>query len=68
MSADYRRRQHDGVKTYGASSFTNSALTPMPFDYVTDEVELGVRYGHSNGFVSLGWYLSEFENNFASLT
>ena len=68
VSADYRRRQHDGEKTYGASSFTNSALAPMPFDYVTDEVELGVRYGYSNGFVSLGWYLSEFENNFASLT
>lgn len=63
--ADYRRHEQDGVKIYGGSSFTNASLLPMPFDYVTDEVDLGVRYGTSRGHVALGWYLSDFENSAA---
>ena len=60
--ADYRRQEKDGLKMYGGSTFTNASILPMPFEYATDEVDIGVRYASSNSFVSLSWYLSEFEN------
>jgi len=68
ISADYRRQERDGSKISGGSSFTQASLLPMPFDYVTDEVDLGVRYGADNSFVALGWYLSDFSNDNAALT
>ena len=68
ISADYRRHDRDGLKIHGGSNFTNAALLPMPFDYVTDEVDLGIRFESDSGFVALGWYLSDFENQNASLT
>jgi len=67
VSADYRRQEQDGLKMYGGSSFTNASILPMPFDYATDEVDFGVRYSGDNSFVSLGWYLSDFENSNAAL-
>ena len=67
ISADYRRQDRDGVKIQGGSNFTNAALLPMPFDYVTDEVDVGVRFEVDNGFIALGWYLSDFENENSSL-
>ena len=39
----------------------------MPFDYATDEVDIGLRYGGDNSFVSLSWYLSDFQNENLSL-
>ena len=63
FSADYRRQDHDGVGILGGSYFTTSSLLPMPFDYVTDEVDLGIRYALEDGFLSLAWYLSDFEND-----
>ena len=63
FSADYRRQEQDGTKIQGGSTFTNSSLLPMPFDYVTDEVDLAVRYGAANSFVALSWYLSDFQND-----
>jgi MtrB/PioB family decaheme-associated outer membrane protein len=68
FSADYRRQDRDGLKITGGSSFVQASLLPMPFDYVTDEVDLGVRYAADNGFVALGWYLSDFEDSNASLS
>jgi MtrB/PioB family decaheme-associated outer membrane protein len=68
FSADYRRQDRDGLKITGGSSFVQASLLPMPFDYVTDEVDFGVRYSADNGFVALGWYLSDFEDSNASLT
>ena len=67
VSADYRRQEQDGLKMYGGSSFTNASILPMPFDYATDEVDFGVRYSGDYSFVSLGWYLSDFENSNAAL-
>ena len=61
--ADYRRQEKDGLKMYGGSTFTNASILPMPFDYATDEVDLGVRYASKTSFVSLSWYLSEFKND-----
>ena len=67
FSADYRRQERDGLKMYGGSTFTNASILPMPFDYTTDEVDLGVRYNGDNSFVSLSWYLSDFQNENLSL-
>ena len=60
--ADYRRQEQDGLKMYGGSTFTNASILPMPFEYATDEVDIGVRYAGKSGYVSLSWYLSQFEN------
>ncbi len=66
FSADYRRQDHDGIGILGGSYFTSSSLLPMPFDYITDEVDLGIRYAFDSGFLSLAWYLSDFENGAGS--
>ena len=63
FSANYRRQDHDGVDLYSGASFTQSSLFPRPIDYVTDEVNIKVRYSGENGSVSLGWYLSDFDNS-----
>ena len=68
FSMDYRRQDQDGSKIVGGSSFNQASLLPMPFDYVTDEIDIAVRYGAGNGFVALGWYLSDFSNDNAALT
>jgi len=68
ISADFRRREHDGTMLSSGSGFNQASLLPMPFDYATDEVDLGIRYGGANGFVTLGWYLSDFDNQNTALT
>jgi MtrB/PioB family decaheme-associated outer membrane protein len=67
FSADYRRQENDGTKIQGGSTYTNASLLPMPFEYVTDEVDLALRYGADNSFVALSWYLSDFENDNTAL-
>ena len=67
FSADYRRQENDGNKIQGGSTFTNASLLPMPFDYVTDEVDFEARYGADNSFVALSWYLSDFQNDNTAL-
>jgi len=68
LSADYRRQEQDGLRIGGGSSFSQASALPMPIDYVTDEVDLGIRYGTDKGFVSLAWYLSDFGNDNTALT
>jgi MtrB/PioB family decaheme-associated outer membrane protein len=65
--ADYRRQDRDGLKIQGGSGFTNASLLPMPFDYSTDEVDVGVRYAGDNSFVSLSGYYSDFGSRNDSL-
>lgn len=67
VSADFRRREKDGVRIWGASSFTTASLTAAPIDYTTDEVELGLSWRSARSFLALGWFLSEFENDNAAL-
>ncbi len=62
IDAEYRRKERDGVTMLGGSYYTNAALLPAPIDYVTDEVDLGLRYAGERWTVALGWYLSDFEN------
>ncbi len=68
FSLDYRRQENDGTKIQGGSTFTNSSLLPMPFDYVTDEVDFEARYGADDYFVALSWYLSDFQNDNTGLS
>ncbi len=68
FSADYRRQERDGSKIQGGSSFTQSSLLPMPLDYTTNEFDVRARFGADTGFVSLAWYLSDFDNGNADLT
>ena len=63
FSADYRRQEKDGLKMYGGPTFTNASILPMPFEYATDEFDIGVRFSGDNSFVAFNWYLSEFEND-----
>jgi MtrB/PioB family decaheme-associated outer membrane protein len=63
FSAEYRRQEQDGLKILGGPYFTQSSLLPAPFDYVTDLVDLGARYAGDNGFLSLQYFLSEFDNS-----
>jgi MtrB/PioB family decaheme-associated outer membrane protein len=68
FSLDYRRQENDGTKIQGGSTFTNASLLPMPFEYVTDEVDFAVRYGADNSYVALSWYLSDFQNDNTALS
>ncbi|MDH3336251.1 MAG: MtrB/PioB family decaheme-associated outer membrane protein [Gammaproteobacteria bacterium] len=68
FSMDYRRQDQDGLKITGGSSFAQASLLPMPFDYVTDEIDIAVRYDVDNGFIAVGWYLSDFSNDNSALT
>jgi MtrB/PioB family decaheme-associated outer membrane protein len=63
FSANYRRQEHDGVDVYGGSYFTQASLLAASFDYVTDEVDLNLRYAADNGYLSLAWYFSDFDNS-----
>ncbi|NNC76448.1 MAG: MtrB/PioB family decaheme-associated outer membrane protein [Woeseiaceae bacterium] len=63
LSADYRRQEQDGTRILGGSYFTNAALLPAAIDYVTDEVDVGIRYTGDRSVLSLGWYLSDFTND-----
>jgi len=63
FAADYRRQKQDGLDILGGSYFTQSSLLPVPLDYVTDEVDIGLRYASDNAFVSIKWYLSDFESS-----
>lgn len=66
ISADYRRHEQDGNRILGGSYFTNAALLPVAMDYVTDEVDIGIRYAGDRSVLSLGWYLSDFANSEAA--
>ena len=61
--ADYRRSESDGVGIQGGSFFTNASLLPRPFDYQTDEIDVGLRYRSERGAIQLGYYGSFFEND-----
>ena len=67
ISADYRQRNNEGVRMFGGSTYTGASLLPAPFDYTTDEVEIGLRYGSPQAFVGVSWYLSDFDNKYDSL-
>jgi len=62
VSLDYQRQEHDGLKVFGGSTFTNASLLPMSFDHVTDSIDIAARYGGTRGYVALAWYLSDFES------
>ncbi len=63
ISADFRRQKRDGTDVFAGSYFTQSSLLPRPFDYETDEIDFDIRYAGDNGFVTLAYYASLFDNN-----
>ncbi len=63
ISADFRRQIRDGTDVFAGSYFTQSSLLPRPFDYETDEIDFGIRYAGDNGFVTLAYYASLFDNS-----
>ena len=67
FSADFRRQEQDGLRVNGGSYFTQASLLPGPFDFATDTVDFGVRYAGDNGFLSLGYFLSEFDSSLDEL-
>lgn len=68
VSAAYRRQERDGLDIRGGSYFTQSVLLPAPFEYVTDEAELSIRYATDNAVVKLGYFGSFFQNENLALT
>ncbi len=67
FSADFRRQEQDGLRVNGGSYFTQSSLLPGPFDFATDTVDFGVRYAGDSGFLSVSYFLSEFDNSLDEL-
>lgn len=63
FSADYRRQIHEGVDVAGGSYFFRSSLLTRPFDYETNEADFNVRYTADNGYLSVAWYVSDFESD-----
>lgn len=63
FSANFRRQERDGLNIYAGSYFTQSSLLPGSFEYVTDILDLGIRYAGDNGILSLQYYVSEFDNS-----
>ena len=63
ISADFRRQNRDGTDVFAGSYFTQSSLLPRPFDYETDEIDFDIRYASDNGFVTLAYYASLFDNS-----
>ncbi len=66
VTAAYRRQRQEGNDIVGGALFNNASLLPMTFDYTTDEVDLGLRYGIGNGHLALQWYLSDFSSDNAA--
>ncbi len=63
LSADFRRQKRDGTDVFAGSYFTQSSLMPRPFEYETDEIDVGIRYAGDSGFVALAYYASLFDNS-----
>ncbi len=68
LFADYRRQEQEGTAISAGSFYTNGTLLPRPYDYATDEVDLGIRYGAGNSQVTLAYYGSFFQNQGVGLT
>jgi MtrB/PioB family decaheme-associated outer membrane protein len=60
--ADYRRTQHDGVGIQGAPYYSNTSLLPRPFDYATNELDLGLRRAGAKSSMKLAYYGSFFND------
>lgn len=63
VSADFRRQIRDGTDVAAGPYFTQSSLLRRPIDFETDEIDLDVRYAGDNGFVTLAYYASLFDNS-----
>lgn len=68
-TADYQRQVRSGVDAIGGSFLNTSSLLPMPVDYVTDQVDLGVAFtGIDKLQMRIAYYGSFFSNKHDTLT
>ena len=67
LYADFSRQDRSGIDIVSGSNFNQAALLPRFFDYQTDSIDLGLKYGRGPLSLSLAWYGSFFENKANSL-
>lgn len=67
-TADFERQVRSGVDTIGGSFLNTSSLLPMPIDYVTDQVDLGVSFIIDKLQLNAAYYGSFFTNENNTLT
>lgn len=67
-TADYQRQVRSGVDSIGGSFLNIATLLPMPVDYVTDQVDLGVAFSADKLQVKIAYYGSFFKNEHDTLT
>ena len=63
ISADFRKQIHEGTDVTAGPYFSQSSLLPGPFEYETDEIDIGIRYVGDSGILTLAYYASLFDNN-----
>lgn len=63
ISVDFRRQKQDGTDVFAGSYFSQSSLLPRSFEYETDEIDASIRYANDNGFLTLAYYVSLFDNS-----
>lgn len=63
VSVDFRRQKQDGTDVFAGSYFSQSSLLPRSFEYETDEIDASIRYANDNGFLTLAYYVSLFDNS-----
>lgn len=73
LDLDYRRETKEGTRAVGASFGSTggnprAAVVPAPTDFVTDIVDIVLRYSGDAYQVGVAWHGSEFDNNERSLT
>ena len=68
VSADYTRRDREGLKRTSGSFWYNAAEFTAPIDYTTDDLELAVRYAADTWQASATYFGSVFSNANDSLT
>jgi MtrB/PioB family decaheme-associated outer membrane protein len=65
--ANYQRENRDGTDMLGGAFFTQGNLLARPFDYQTDTVDLGLRWGGPRGHVVVAYYGSFFQDHATAL-
>ncbi len=72
VELNYNREQKDGSKTMGltignSGGNPRAVLAPEPIDYQTDDIEAVLTYADTTKQLSIGYYVSLFDNNNNSL-
>lgn len=66
--ARFRREERDGVRRQGAAFAFSAVETPLPLDYTTDALTLGLNYGGERVTARLAYDGSLFDNRIPDVT